>query len=161
MSGRLVILALLLSACARQSENVIPEALSFSPAVAPAPIVTGNPAEAAMAVYFTVTNQGSEPDSLLEVTSPISQRASLHEQMVHDGSAMMIPASGRVAPHEQLILQPGGLHLMLEGLSHVPAPGDSLTLTLRFRHAGQVTVHAEVVSYSALEAALSRRDAKP
>jgi copper(I)-binding protein len=49
---------------------------------------------------------------------------------------------------DSLVLAPGGLHVMLELTgSNPPQKGDSLPLTLRFRHAGDVTVSLPVRAY--------------
>jgi copper(I)-binding protein len=52
-----------------------------------------------------------------------------------------VPARGRVR------LRPGDLHLMLMTITAMPHAGDTIDLTLEFRHAGAVTVRVPVVSY--------------
>ena len=49
-----------------------------------------------------------------------------------------------VGPSARVQLRPGGFHLMLTGLKGALAPGQTVTLTLRFERAGSVTARAEV-----------------
>jgi copper(I)-binding protein len=49
-----------------------------------------------------------------------------------------VPANGSVT------LQPGGLHLMLIGLTQPLAVGQSVPVTLRFERAGEVTIQLAV-----------------
>jgi copper(I)-binding protein len=41
-------------------------------------------------------------------------------------------------------MKPGSYHLMLLGLKHDLKPGDTVTLTLRFAKAGQISLQAPV-----------------
>jgi copper(I)-binding protein len=45
----------------------------------------------------------------------------------------------------QVILEPGGMHIMLMGLESELAIGDLVILTLRFERAGEVPIQAEVL----------------
>ena len=53
-----------------------------------------------------------------------------------------VPAGGRV------LLAPGHDHLMLEGLRHALAVGDTVALALLFNPGGAVTVRAPVLRYT-------------
>jgi hypothetical protein len=53
-----------------------------------------------------------------------------------------------VPPGERVTLAPGGYHLMLHGLRHAVAAGDTLTLRLRFSGAGELVVRVPVLRYS-------------
>lgn len=99
------------------------------------------------AVYATVRNLGSAPDTLDGASSDIAAMAHLH-RMAGMGAAQMrsldvaeVPAGG------SLRLAPGGLHVMLMELRERPVVGDTITITLRFRRAGAVAVRVPVVSY--------------
>ena len=57
-----------------------------------------------------------------------------------------LPSGGSV------IMEPGGTHLMLEGLTTEVAEGQTVTVVLRFRKAPPLTVQVPVVSFDALAA---------
>jgi len=96
--------------------------------------------------YMTIANPGGEADALLSVSSPIATSVEIHETTA-DASGMMamhpierldIPAGGSAK------LEPGGYHLMLMGVTKMPAVGETVELTLTFEKAGDVVVQAEV-----------------
>ena len=98
------------------------------------------------AAYFTIENAGSAADRLTSISSPVAATAELHTSMVdaqgvasmHPVQAVDVPAGG------QAKLAPGGLHVMLMGLSQPLKEGQSFPLTLAFEHGGKVTVQVEV-----------------
>jgi copper(I)-binding protein len=49
-----------------------------------------------------------------------------------------------------LVMQPGGTHLMLEGLTREVAEGDTVRVVLRFRKAAPLTVEVPVLSFDDL-----------
>lgn len=101
-----------------------------------------------MAAYFTARNHGSSADTLDDVRSPLAASAMVHGQRLEGGMVKMVPAEPLViAPGDSIVLAPGGLHAMLELSAGGPAKGDSLPLTLQFRHAGEVTVTLPVRAY--------------
>lgn len=104
------------------------------------------PAGANGAAYMTLTNDGDADDMLVSVSTDVAETVGLHETSTQDGSMSMqevdgidIPAGG------DAVLEPGGLHVMLIGVTQDLAEGDTLDLTLTFDNAGEQTVSAEVV----------------
>ena len=96
--------------------------------------------------YMTIANPGGAADALVSVSSPIATSVEIHET-TPDASGMMamrpvdsidIPAGGSAT------LEPGGYHLMLMGVTQMPAVGETVELTLTFQKAGDVVVQAEV-----------------
>lgn len=99
----------------------------------------------ASAAYMTVTiAEGS--DRLIAAASPAAARVELHtHQMDANGVARMrqvpdIPVSAD-AP---AMLAPGGLHVMLMGLTAPLEEGSSIDLTLTFEAAGDVSLDVPV-----------------
>ncbi len=96
--------------------------------------------------FLTVGNSGGA-DRLVGVSCACSQTAELHS-MAMDGGVMKmrkleaidIPAKGSV------VLEPGGMHLMLIGLKAPLAEGQSVPLELRFDKAGVVKTMLRVKS---------------
>lgn len=104
------------------------------------------PAGANGAAYMTVTNDGDAGDRLVSATSDIAEDVELHESTTDGGSMMMqqidgidIPAGG------EAVLEPGGFHVMLIGVTEELTEDDTVDLTLTFENAGERTVSAEVV----------------
>jgi len=99
------------------------------------------------AVYLTLENRSDVPDTLVGAWSPVAAMTHLHRMTGASGAQMRtqdvaeIPAGGR------LRLRPGGLHLMLMTITAMPHAGDTIDVTLEFRHAGTRTVRVPVVSY--------------
>ncbi len=96
------------------------------------------------AAYLTIKG-GDGPDRLLSVTSPRARKVALHS-MAMQGDVMRmreldaidVPAGATVK------LGPGGLHMMLEGLSSPLKPGESVPLVLTFERGGERRVDATV-----------------
>jgi copper(I)-binding protein len=96
------------------------------------------------AVYITVINDGPA-DTLLKVSTPFAKQASLHANMkegtvnhMHALERVEIPAGATTQ------LEPGGMHIMLEGIEHPLKEGDMFPLTLTFAKAGEVKVDVMV-----------------
>jgi copper(I)-binding protein len=97
------------------------------------------------AVYVTLTNSGSQADSLVSASSDAAQTVELHE-VKNDGGVMKmrpvksiaVPAGGKV------VLKPGGYHIMLLDLKHDLKVGEKIPVTLKFEHGGEVQVEAAV-----------------
>lgn len=104
-------------------------------------------AGAASAAYLTVTTAGA-PDRLIGVSSPAAKRVELHAHQVDaQGVASMRPVAAiEVAPGAPAVLEPGGLHVMMMGTVAAIGEGDTISLTLRFEHAGEVTLDIPVQS---------------
>jgi copper(I)-binding protein len=99
------------------------------------------------AVYLTIVNPGSLPDTLVGASTPVAAMAHLH-RMSGAGMAQMRTQDVAVVPAGgQLQLKPGGLHLMLMDLTSQPRAGDTIDVTLQLRRAGAITVRVPVVSY--------------
>lgn len=96
-------------------------------------------------VYFTLRNQGPDTDRLLAVDLPDGGQASLHNSEMQDGVMRMRPIDAAVIPAGgELVLQPGGMHVMLNGLPGPLIKGGRLRLILRFEKAGPVEAEAAI-----------------
>jgi copper(I)-binding protein len=73
---------------------------------------------------------------------------------------MMLLAEHIVLPDDSTVrLAPGGVHVMLESLTRVILPGDSVAVTFVFRRSGRVNVMARVVAYDQIEQLLGASEA--
>lgn len=99
-----------------------------------------SPAAPTGAAYFRITNTGTTPDRLIEARSAAARSAQLHEHRMEGGIARMRPVEGGIAiePGASVLLERGGLHVMLMGLAQPFEPGGTVDLTLVFERAGAV-----------------------
>jgi copper(I)-binding protein len=84
-------------------------------------------------------------DRLVEVRSPVARRAEVHSTSM-DGGVMRMRRAGPIAvgPAAPVLLEPGGLHLMLYGLDKPLVAGQRVPLELRFEKSGVVRAEAVV-----------------
>lgn len=96
--------------------------------------------------YFTISNTGAEPDTLVSASSDIAERLEFHI-MSMDGDVMkMKPVTGPlvIGPGQKLVFEPGGLHLMMFGLKAGLKEGEKFSGTLNFEKAGSVQIAFDV-----------------
>jgi periplasmic copper chaperone A len=99
------------------------------------------------AAYFTVTNQSAEDDRLVAVASDVARMLSIHTHSQDPDGVMSMPEvpEGFVVPaNGQLVLERGGKHIMLVGLTRELVQGDTFELTLSFEHAGDIVITVPV-----------------
>jgi copper(I)-binding protein len=89
------------------------------------------------AVYFSITNAGAAADRLESVSTPAARLVELHATSMVNG-VMQMREVGTVecAPGATVRAQPGGLHVMLIGLSAPLRLGSTLDVSLKFHAAG-------------------------
>lgn len=124
------------SAVAAGAKAASPAHLAVTGGYIPQPLLTDM-----AAAYFTVTNTGGTAARLTSVSSGLAAHATLHrttDDTMQQVMSLPVPAGGK------LTLSTGGNHVMLEDLSHKPAVGDKVTLTLHFAHATPATVTVTV-----------------
>ena len=87
--------------------------------------VMAQPVSASEASVYLVVRNGAGADTLTSVWSPEATGAAIHHTQA-DGGSMRMVASGAVpvAAGATLEFLPGGTHVMLTGLRHLPAAGE-------------------------------------
>lgn len=109
--------------------------------------------------YMTIHNSGAESDRLLALNTPVAERAMLHQSVLQDGVMKMRPAADiDIPPGGMVMLEPGGLHLMLTKLQKKLVRGEAFPLTLTFEHAGEVRVHVMIAGMGAKQAPAQEQD---
>ena len=95
--------------------------------------------------YVTIHNHGDQDDRLVGVQAPFAKRSEIHTMEAVDGVMKMRPVDGglHIPAGGELVLKPGGQHLMFMGLTEALAPGSMHAVTLQFENAGLVTVMAQ------------------
>ena len=107
----------------------------------PLPPVTPNGA-----VYLSMYNMNSASDALVGVSTPMAERVELHRVVQEDGLMKMQPQSHIDLPAGQgVTLEPGGLHLMLMGLTAPLVEGEQFPLTLTFRSGATTEIVVNVM----------------
>ncbi len=97
------------------------------------------------AAYLTVHNSG-EADALVKASTPLTSTVQLHEVITEGSSSKMQekPGGFPVPADGMLELKPGGFHIMMMDLKAPIALGETVSLTLTFEKAGEVTIEAPV-----------------
>lgn len=103
------------------------------------------PAAATHAAYISLHNHGDAPRVLVKVSAEDYGMVHLHESKEINGVVTMamihqieIPAGG------MMMMEPGGLHVMLMGAKQPLAEGARVPLMLEFANGETLTVDAEV-----------------
>lgn len=130
-----ILTALMLSTTAAFAHGVTAGKLEIIHPNIPQPIASANSA----AGYMAISNEG-DADRLIGVETPIAKSAMLHTtEHSADGVARMMHVEALEIPAgDTIVLEPGGLHVMLMGLTGVMHEGDMIPATLIFEHAGRV-----------------------
>jgi copper(I)-binding protein len=103
--------------------------------------VRGNPA----AVYFTLANQGGADRTVTKAQVQGARTASLHHTMTSGEMSSMHELPGLGVPAgETVVLAPGGMHVMAEGLEPRLMPGGTTQVTLTFSDGQTVSFPAEI-----------------
>lgn len=100
------------------------------------------------AVFMTI--RAGNSDRLIAASTPVARKTDLMTMRIRGGvmgmeyvQAIDIPASTSVS------LNPGGLHVWLDGLDHPLRAGETLPLTLKFQKAGERRVVVSIIDPAA------------
>lgn len=153
-TGLFAVVALAAAACSSASASTASNAAGHLEAALASPLPRGSAAAGSIritgaylpqpatpdvaAVYFTVADIGDQPDVLVSAVSTPGAQVSLMSESATGGAETMTPLSGGlpVPTYGRVTLDPGGYHLMLTNPATPLKQGDTVTLALRFEHAG-------------------------
>lgn len=103
------------------------------------------PGQQTSAAFMTITNHGDEDRALLAAQSDKAEVVELHTHRMEDGMMRMRRVDQIDLPAGQTVnLEPGGLHVMLIGLTETLASGDEVNLMLGFDGGEQQTLSLPV-----------------
>lgn len=138
MKTAITLIAALLLAGAAQAHEVTHGTLEVIHPNIPLPPKSAK----AAAGYMAIANEGTASDHLIGIETSIAQSAQVHTtEHLPDGVARMVHVPMVELPAgDTVVLEPGGLHLMLMGLTAPLAEGDMIPVTLIFEKAGKVEV---------------------
>lgn len=105
------------------------------------------------AAFVTLSNRSGEGDRIVGAESPVAAKVELHTHMMNDGVMKMRPVAAiDLAAGETAKMEPGGLHVMLLGLTEPLTEGASFPLTLILERSGRVQVEVMVKASNAMGA---------
>jgi len=96
--------------------------------------------------YMAISNEGAQADRLIGVETEAARKPGLHAtEHGGDGVARMRPiAAIEIPAGETVVLEPGGMHLMLMGLTAPLEEGQMVPATLVFERGGRIAVEFAV-----------------
>lgn len=107
------------------------------------------------AVFMTLLNHSLDDDRLIGVTTDAAERAELHAHSMEENGVMKmgeVKEGFPIAGMETHLLDRGGNHIMLLGLTRTLKQGDIITLTLTFERSGEMIIDVPVDNDRAPEA---------
>lgn len=147
------LLAIALLACGAPSgPEVRVEDVWARPAMAMGEMESGESGEGGMgmagtgAIFMLLVNGGAEADRLVGGSTDVAEVIEIHETIM-EGEVMrmrMLPDGLEVPAKGEVLLKPGGYHVMLIGMKQDLKPGDRFALDLKFEKSGTLTVEPEV-----------------
>lgn len=103
------------------------------------------PGAANGAGYLVLKNHGQIADKLLAASSVVADRVEVHTHIMEEEVMKMRKVDSlELPPGGDVVLAPGGLHLMLIGLKHQLTDGETFPVELTFEHAGSTTIEIQV-----------------
>ena len=107
----------------------------------PVIVIAGKAAKSA-AAYMVIENTGAMDDRLIGASAGFARTAELHTHIIENDIAKMRKVEGGldITAGGTRALEQGGDHVMIMGLTEVPEVGQTVTMTLSFENAGEVTV---------------------
>ena len=96
--------------------------------------------------YLIIKNKGNKSDVLYEIETLFSEKVELHE-MSMEGNIMKMKKINdgiEIPPRKEVILKPGGLHIMFKNLNKNLVVGEKEKAILKFKKTGKIIVNFEI-----------------
>lgn len=104
------------------------------------------PTAMAHAAYFTLTNEGDRPRTLIAVRAEGYAMAHIHRSEIKDDIATMSAVDiVEIGPGQSVVFEYGGLHVMLMKPERIVGEGDVVPITLEFDDGSAQSFTADVV----------------
>ena len=96
--------------------------------------------------YLTIRNTGSEADRLIKGSAAFAAGVEIHEMKMESEVMKMRPVEGglEIPAGDEVVLKPGGLHIMFMNLSERLTAGETRKVILKFEKAGDVELEFAV-----------------
>jgi copper(I)-binding protein len=104
------------------------------------------PTSRVLAGYLTLVNTGDNTVTVTAISSPDFKNAEIHRTVIEEGIARMLPVKQLEVPAGgQLMLEPGGYHLMLFDPMRTLTEGETVTLIIHLDNGNQISAMAPVI----------------
>ncbi|MBF9045353.1 copper chaperone PCu(A)C [Rhodobacterales bacterium HKCCE4037] len=124
-------------------------AFAVLPAIASAHMIiedayarAASPVAQSGAAFMTIFNHSDRDDRLIGVTSDAAERLELHTHIQEESGVMRmveVEEGFEIPAGETILLQRGGYHVMMLGLTSPLEQGEEIEITFTFEHADPVT----------------------
>ncbi len=105
------------------------------------------PASNSTSAYMTLNNTGDADILISGVTTAAAGKVSFHGTMNHEGMMHMMEMENlKIAAHKSLVLESGGMHMMLENMTVALTAGSKVELVLQFADGRNKTISLPVQS---------------
>ena len=102
--------------------------------------------------YARIVNTGAA-DRLVSVSTPAAGMADVHQSVEQGGMMRMLPVKVLEIPAKgEMLLKPGGFHIMIMNAQKPFKVGDVMEFTFTFERAGKITVPVKVAPITATAA---------
>jgi periplasmic copper chaperone A len=103
------------------------------------------PGQSTTAIFLTLRNDLNTQVDIIDIEANIGHHAMLHKTIVKDDMAKMVHLENvSIAPNATLKLAPGGMHIMIMGVSQSLTLGQQVSVTLHFGDQTQQTLEVPV-----------------
>ncbi len=104
------------------------------------------PTSRVLAAYLTLVNTDDNTVTVTAISSPDFKNAEIHRTVIEAGVARMLPVKQLEVPAGgQLMLEPGGHHLMLFDPLRTLTAGETVTLIIHMNNGKQLSATAPVI----------------
>ena len=103
------------------------------------------PGQTVSAAFMILHNHGMKERTVIAAHSDVADAVELHNHIMEDGMMKMRRVAAIAVPgHAEVVLKPGGLHIMLIGLTRGLEVGEKVTLELEFAAGARLSFKAPV-----------------
>ena len=97
-------------------------------------------------IFMHIMNNSPNNDRLITVRTETATTPEIHTLIMEDGIAKMrkLEDGVEIVANNFVILERGGMHIMMMGLTHPLHNGDVITITLIFEMFGEITIDVPV-----------------
>ena len=103
------------------------------------------PGQSVSAAFMILHNHGLKERTVVAAHSELADTVELHNHITEDGMMKMRRVDAIVVPgHGEVVLQPGGFHMMLIGLTRSLEMGEKIAIELEFADGERLSFEAPV-----------------
>jgi copper(I)-binding protein len=103
------------------------------------------PIASSTAAYFILENQSDKAIEIVNISTAIAKKATLHDTIVENDMATMVPLKTlKIAGGDKVVFAPGGKHLMIMGLIEKLAENKEVSLHFKLKNAEEIIATMKV-----------------